>query len=614
MSTLSTSSCSIDNGALGFCTWQYDPTDNGNYKYEWRCSGDDVFCEAFANGECIFTNSSITYTDCYGATNTQTFYQYQKCCTGDNCNHENIDIDSCTQSAEYDALFTSYYGCLYDPNGAQLTIGCDDYVSKISCDDVEALFTQQTTCQCDLYKTVYNGLSASSQAILQSEVDGLFSSLSAWDTVLGCGIDLSCDLSETTNPTSNPTDAPTTAQPTLYPSNEPSPAPSDGPTPNPTDEPTTAQPTLFPSDEPSNAPSKRPTTRAPTSSGPTLSPSSTQRGVIIDVIVGDGNTTDPSALNNITNTFIENNDICVESINTMEIEENGQTILRTTIVTCDTVAEDKLNALLASDDNPLEQDIIQIYGEAAAVEVSPIEASVPDTTAPIVADSTLSDNSASNNDESGSNYFLGIEPGVQYMIVGGLLFIIIAGIIACTICFVFKNENKETKGMVKVDPQSPTSGDLTIDGHNIETGDGTSTLPHTETMNEMEMHGIDLQKRQKDIEKQMQQGKVAAANKVFSDSEQAQPLKPQAQAIVPAVSSEMQLPPPIPPVPGVKAEGITGPGSPGETPGVDDEWEYYDDDEEEQLGPTRNGYDDENYEDDNNELYVNHATHNGYQE
>ena len=75
--------------------------------------------------------------------------------------------------------------------------------------------------------------------------------------------------------------------------------------------------------------------------------------------------------------------------------------------------------------------------------------------------------------------------------------------------------------------------------------------------------------------------------------------------------SDIELPVAIPPVPGNKAYDITGPGNAGESPG-DGGWEYYEAEDDEQLGPSRKLHNDEEDDDENNELYVNHATNNGY--
>ena len=49
----------------------------------------------------------------------------------------------------------------------------------------------------------------------------------------------------------------------------------------------------------------------------------------------------------------------------------------------------------------------------------------------------------------GNNQFLGLEPGVQYMVGGGLIAALLLSIIACTICYVMRINKKTNPKLVK---------------------------------------------------------------------------------------------------------------------------------------------------------------------
>ena len=162
----------------------------------------------------------MSYTDCNGEMYEDTFQQYRKCCDpsieGDNCNYETIDIDSCTRSTEYETLFQDYYSCLYAEDGAYREYACDDYVTEITCDAIEALYSQQMGCYCVAYSGLYALVSETTGESLQDAIDGLLSSSSQWNDILDCNIDVTCDLSAgtvigggTSKPSPNPTPLPT---------------------------------------------------------------------------------------------------------------------------------------------------------------------------------------------------------------------------------------------------------------------------------------------------------------------------------------------------------------------------------------------------------------------
>ena len=64
----------------------YSPDDG---EYDWGCE-DSIYCEAYAiNEECVHIDATISYTDCDGTTDSDSFEAYYSCCSGDDCNHKN---------------------------------------------------------------------------------------------------------------------------------------------------------------------------------------------------------------------------------------------------------------------------------------------------------------------------------------------------------------------------------------------------------------------------------------------------------------------------------------------------------------------------------------------
>ena len=220
VSTLSTSTCDVDEGYQGFCRWQYNPGKSRDEQYEWDCYGQDPWCEAYSNGECTFVNTTFSYTGCNGEIYDETSQYYRKCCDpsidGDNCNYEIIDTDSCTRNIERERELESFLACLFADDGAYRQYACDDYVTEITCDAVEALYSQQANCLCSVYTGLYEKVSAASKLTLQSTVDGFLAPSSEWNEIFGCDIKVTCDLSSgkttgvvTSNPSPNPTPLPT---------------------------------------------------------------------------------------------------------------------------------------------------------------------------------------------------------------------------------------------------------------------------------------------------------------------------------------------------------------------------------------------------------------------
>ena len=216
--SISSINCQIPGDEYkGFCVVEqlyWDDEDEPPFTI-WNCdhlsNGPD--CEAFANGKCIYMNLTSTYTDCSGAIfKDKPFTEVLKCCDpsidGPNCNHETIDINSCERNAEYEEAMQSYHGC---PTAAESTLReyyCNDNVTEISCDPIQAIYEEQAFCECKLFSVYYSKIGSNSKTALQAEMDGFMSTLSVWNDVLGCDIYISCDLSTGTIATGLPTQSP----------------------------------------------------------------------------------------------------------------------------------------------------------------------------------------------------------------------------------------------------------------------------------------------------------------------------------------------------------------------------------------------------------------------
>ena len=179
--------------SLNFCTWSVDVSRG---YYNWGC-GDYVghVCEAFANDRCIFTDLNYTALDCDGSIlGDFGGKSYQYCCIGDNCNYEDIDITSCTQSTEYEEIVLNWYDCLYAEDSAYYRLLCDDEVEEITCNDLSDTFEQQGGCFCDFYAAFYDKVSDGTKDMLQDNIDTWMEQYSNYNEIYGCDIDLYCDL------------------------------------------------------------------------------------------------------------------------------------------------------------------------------------------------------------------------------------------------------------------------------------------------------------------------------------------------------------------------------------------------------------------------------------
>ena len=82
------------------------------------------------------------------------------------------------------------------------------------------------------------------------------------------------------------------------------------------------------------------------------------------------------------------------------------------------------------------------------------------------------------NVNAGNDRFFGLKPGVQYMLVGGLLFVFILLIIACTMCFALRIKNESDQKLVqRISSEEETPLDI-------------DDINGTESITELELHII----------------------------------------------------------------------------------------------------------------------------
>ena len=192
VSNLSSTFCSSKDG--GFCEWSYSP-DYG--VHDWQCVEDfsGALCEAFAEDNCIYYNTNLSYTDCGGVVYTERLYGYEQCCKGDNCNYDisDVDLDSCTRSTEFEEFWRSVYECQSIEPGSFLDRYLCDDVDEISCEILELIFREQAECECGL-GTILNALvSDEIQGFVKENINEYLKGFSEWNDVFGCDINLSCD-------------------------------------------------------------------------------------------------------------------------------------------------------------------------------------------------------------------------------------------------------------------------------------------------------------------------------------------------------------------------------------------------------------------------------------
>eukprot|EP01084_Bolivina_argentea_P059274 108215_1 len=179
-----------------FCKWKYDI--DAVIPYTWGCAVamDGLICEAFANGECIYYNTTVSVLpgilqDCSSSMYTLEGYQY--CCkSGDNCNHENIELNSCKRSVRYEELIQQYDSCVTD---VYEKYQCNNDMMEITCDGLSEYYNAIAKCRCKRMYGFFEKVSSETKVLLQEAITTDFQTYSEWNTVLGCDIGFTCDLS-----------------------------------------------------------------------------------------------------------------------------------------------------------------------------------------------------------------------------------------------------------------------------------------------------------------------------------------------------------------------------------------------------------------------------------
>ena len=216
---VSTTECGFEGddetkSSINYCQWQYYT--NTNY-YDWNC-GSGIFCEAFADNKCIYLNSTFTKTYCDDdIIDTDNFNFYLKCCDAsstDNCNYQDILLNDCTQSTDYEQYYSLIYECMYGNTSVYQQYLCDDTITELTCDGIYNLNKAKIDCDCTGYKFIYDRISQSSKILLQNKINQVFNGqFDSWNKVLGCDITISCDVSTGITKGSNGIVAKTTQEP-----------------------------------------------------------------------------------------------------------------------------------------------------------------------------------------------------------------------------------------------------------------------------------------------------------------------------------------------------------------------------------------------------------------
>jgi len=179
----------------GQCGWDiyYDDEDEVSDVW-WGCNSDWI-CEAFVGeNTCVYYNTEVRYTDCFGLKKTEIVKGYQSCCSDeDNCNHVDIDITACTENSAYSDFMKELYECVFASYSLWVD-GCWED-NEITCSRIENYFVPQMRCFCTAYGSLYNTLTSDgAKAELKEELSYLGAELSKWNDVFGCTIVASCDL------------------------------------------------------------------------------------------------------------------------------------------------------------------------------------------------------------------------------------------------------------------------------------------------------------------------------------------------------------------------------------------------------------------------------------
>eukprot|EP01084_Bolivina_argentea_P070370 127926_1 len=166
----------------------------------WSCGGGS-FCEAYANGKCVYYDTTFSFTDCYGNLQTTTNgFLYEYCCTTDNCNHQNINISQCERATQFEKVYQTFNQCLRESYHECYEV---DYIDDINCNGLWLFYTTYLECYCEYYASIYDNLSSGSQQKLQLTMNDMYVDFNKWNKVLGCDMQSPCDISEYKNESKN---------------------------------------------------------------------------------------------------------------------------------------------------------------------------------------------------------------------------------------------------------------------------------------------------------------------------------------------------------------------------------------------------------------------------
>ena len=190
----------------------YDPVNN---QYTWGC-GSSYFQTmatymAYANGQCVYANTTSTIQNCYGEdiayTPSSGYIEY---CDYDYCNFkDNAAPNGCIESKGLADLSIDYLSCLI---GTEYFCDTNKFITEMGCTDIETMNAANGACYCNIHRTIYPLISNELQTYVQYFMDYYFSLGNIYDNYLGCESSVTCDLKDNgtfiTTSTTSDTDRP----------------------------------------------------------------------------------------------------------------------------------------------------------------------------------------------------------------------------------------------------------------------------------------------------------------------------------------------------------------------------------------------------------------------
>eukprot|EP01084_Bolivina_argentea_P154785 269794_1 len=180
----------------------------GSSPYLWQCE-QSTFCEAFevADGDCyeLVLDVGAMYRGCPQSDDPNAqlmmrFYSdarihmHQMCCSGDNCNDEDVDTRACSYNTQMNEMFNAYVQCQYGEESPHHTWFCE-HEDTISCHDLEEIGTWWFGCDCSAFSSLYSRSGSAGKNALTYQLADKMTQLDEWITLFECALHFTCDLS-----------------------------------------------------------------------------------------------------------------------------------------------------------------------------------------------------------------------------------------------------------------------------------------------------------------------------------------------------------------------------------------------------------------------------------